>query len=72
MHNDVIFFDESIVGFADDIIFRIKDEQKRGRIDDDDEELTQDLLQELAQHDGLVICRYQQMGAWYVADLIEA
>lgn len=70
MHYDIITKDDEIIGFADDIIFHIKDELNRGRIDDD--ELTRDLLTDLENHDGLVRCAYHPMGAWHIADLVEA
>lgn len=66
MYNDIIYDAEDIIGFSWDIAGHIKDDP------DFDDDLKQELLDELEQHDGLVICHACSMGGYDVCDLIEA
>lgn len=70
--NNIIYDAENMIGFSWDIAASIADDLKRGRIDDPEEMSISELLEELEQHNGLVICKWHPMGAWYVADLVEA
>lgn len=70
--NNIIITGDDIIGYSWDIAASIADDLKRGRIEDPEECLIDELLQDLQDHDGLVICHWHPSGAWYVADLVEA
>lgn len=70
MYNDIIFDAEDIIGYSWDIKGHILKAMESDEFDDDD--LTHELLEDLEKHDGLVICHYHPMGAYWVNDLIEA
>lgn len=73
MHFDIIMHDETIIGYADDILFHLSDDLERGRIDDPDEACLDILFAQLQEHHySLVKCTYLPMGSWCVVDLVEA
>jgi len=67
---NIIFDDEKIIGYSWDIARYMQDEFDRTQ-DEDEKDLFSDCLKELEKHDGLVICYYDAMGAYFVYDLIE-
>lgn len=73
----LMFDDENIIGYSWDIKEYLHEDMKT-RIDELDYDelesyisLTLDLLRDLNEHDGLVLCEYHPMGAYTVFDLIK-
>lgn len=68
---EIIFDDENIIGRTTDIERYIKDtfDEDNEFYSPDWEELGTELLEELDNHDGYVLCAYHPMGAYTVFDL---
>ena len=68
---NLIFDDETIIGFAFDVIKYAKSE-----IEDTDDEMLiesmRELIEEVEPHDELVECWHHPMGTWHVSDLVRA
>ena len=68
VRGEIIHDAETIIGYSWDIADEVMEEMED--MDEMDQELFQELLDELEQHDGLVRCNYHPMGAYWVEDLI--
>lgn len=72
---NVIFNNENMIGFSWHIADYIRYEMDYQKDNDPDEyecneELYEDLLKDLDEHDGLVYVSYHPMGAYFVDDLV--
>lgn len=65
---NIIFNDETMIGYVWDIKRYIENEQPK---DEDEKQIFNELLADLEQHDELVICYFHPMGSYIVNDLIE-
>ena len=67
MYNNVIYVDEKIIGYPQDIIHDIETYEFN---DEDEKSIFDDLIEELKKHDDLVLCEYHPMGSYGVWDLV--